>query len=844
VSYTIVVPVQSYAGFQNGLSVTAWAVSRFANGNVPAEGTAFPSGTADATATTSTQGGPGQAVLVVPNNVAYNICVTDGSGVNWWTQTSEAIGGAAGSAVQSITSSDGSITIGGTSTAPTVALPAAGTAGTYGDSSHTLTITTDAKGRVTAVTANGVSITHSAITDWATALSSALTGYFNTAGSGLSSSGSTVSLPAVGIAGTSGDASHTLAVTVDGYGRVTGITVNTIAIAQSQVTGLTAALATIPNTYVSTFNTRSGAVTLTKADVTGTGLTYSDVGADASGAASAAQTAAQTYADRYAGSAAGTASRPLAATDASVTNSRTPTSHASTHASAGSDPVTIAESQVTNLTTDLAAKAPLASPAFTGTPTAPTPTAGDNSTKLATSAYVDALQLGGLFFNVKAYGAKGDNSTDDTSAINSAIAALISAGGGILYFPAGAYLISAALTTITVACVIEGAGGVAQGASPFYTTSAIVLKNAANCDMLTLAAQGIVVRDLGFFGNNTQQTAASNGIVASTSTKAAYCIIERCWISNFYTDGIVHQLPGGSGSLQWIITDTQVRSCGQYGLNQSSGADSVISNCQFANNNASGCFLAGSITLTDVHNWGNGGGALYTTTVTASSSGNTVTVASVTGIAAGQPFNDTSTPTTAATVLSVNAGTKVVTLTNAVTVTNGNTVTFGTTPPHLDGFYVSGGFTRFTNCESETNVGRGWQLRGNGVQIVGCTAWSNSLNGVYAFNGHDHLISGCKFYNNGTSNVGGQTNAGVELDTCTACTTTGNTFFDTRTTGYGSAGVGMTQSYGYYEVGNTCVGCVFIGNASRSTDHKTGNWIIGASATPTIPSTPANYNAG
>jgi uncharacterized coiled-coil protein SlyX len=36
------------------------------------------------------------------------------------------------------------------------------------------------------------------------------------------------------------------------------------------------------------------------------------------------------------------------------------------------------------------AKANIASPAFTGTPTAPTPTLGDNSTKLATTAYVDA----------------------------------------------------------------------------------------------------------------------------------------------------------------------------------------------------------------------------------------------------------------------------------------------------------------------------------------------------------------------------------------------------------------------------------------------------------------------
>lgn len=50
----------------------------------------------------------------------------------------------------------------------------------------------------------------------------------------------------------------------------------------------------------------------------------------------------------------------------------------------------IAESQVTNLTTDLAAKAPLASPTFTGTPAAPTPATADNSTKIATTAFVQA----------------------------------------------------------------------------------------------------------------------------------------------------------------------------------------------------------------------------------------------------------------------------------------------------------------------------------------------------------------------------------------------------------------------------------------------------------------------
>jgi len=56
--------------------------------------------------------------------------------------------------------------------------------------------------------------------------------------------------------------------------------------------------------------------------------------------------------------------------------------------SAAFSDIQINESQVTNLTTHLDAKAPLASPALTGTPTAPTADAGTNNTQIATTAFV------------------------------------------------------------------------------------------------------------------------------------------------------------------------------------------------------------------------------------------------------------------------------------------------------------------------------------------------------------------------------------------------------------------------------------------------------------------------
>lgn len=79
---------------------------------------------------------------------------------------------------------------------------------------------------------------------------------------------------------------------------------------------------------------------------------------------------------------------------------------------------------------------------FNGGATAPTRSLGDNTTNVATTAFVNrALSC----LNITSYGGVGDNSTDNVAALNAAIAALTGTGGCI-YFPAGTYSFSAGVT--------------------------------------------------------------------------------------------------------------------------------------------------------------------------------------------------------------------------------------------------------------------------------------------------------------------------------------------------------------------------------------------------------------
>lgn len=113
------------------------------------------------------------------------------------------------------------------------------------------------------------------------------------------------------------------------------------------------------------------------------GAAVSAASADATSKANAAQSAAETTAataltahelDTTNVHGIADTSALVLTNDARLTDARTPTAHAASHASGGSDAITVAQSQVTDLASDLAEKAPLASPTFTGSVGLATPT--------------------------------------------------------------------------------------------------------------------------------------------------------------------------------------------------------------------------------------------------------------------------------------------------------------------------------------------------------------------------------------------------------------------------------------------------------------------------------------
>lgn len=143
--------------------------------------------------------------------------------------------------------------------------------------------------------------------------------------------------------------------------------------------------------------------------------------------------------------------------------------------------------------------------------------------------------------NVFSYGATGNGSTDDTAAIQAAINAVNAAGGGVVAFPAGTYLVGSLTGYPNVALL--GAG----------RESAILKANANSINILTVTgtatdsayevAHASPVVDLGFDANG------HTGCEGIAWIGVAYFTVERCTFDGF-TVGVEFY-----GSLQGRVDD-------------------------------------------------------------------------------------------------------------------------------------------------------------------------------------------------------------------------------------------------------------------------------------------------
>lgn len=139
-----------------------------------------------------------------------------------------------------------------------------------------------------------------------------------------------------------------------------------------------------------------------------------------------------------------------------------------------------------------------------------------------TNAQINKQTWGGILYNVKAYGAKGDGLTDDTVAIQSAINAA-AVNGGDTFFPSGTYVASG----ITLKSQVNLVG--------VKKVSALKLKNGSTSPLITgNNVSDFSITNLVLDGNKAGQTNASGLDVVSLSS-CQNSIIASCEIKNGYS---------------------------------------------------------------------------------------------------------------------------------------------------------------------------------------------------------------------------------------------------------------------------------------------------------------------
>lgn len=185
-----------------------------------------------------------------------------------------------------------------------------------------------------------------------------------------------------------------------------------------------------------------------------------------------------------------------------------------------------------------------------------------------------------LWVSVKdaAYGATGNGTTDDAAAVQAALDAVNTAGGGTVYLPAGTYLVGTTLVLYSKV-TMRGAG---------IDATTIKLKNGTNADLIRtyqfstftgtapanpLAPYHFALRDLTLDGNKANNTSGWPLRIYGRAYRV--CNIE---VVNGASGGAWTEWGTGGGDMESRWQDFSIRDCTDVGLDYRGPHDSLFIN--------------------------------------------------------------------------------------------------------------------------------------------------------------------------------------------------------------------------------------------------------------------------
>jgi hypothetical protein len=168
------------------------------------------------------------------------------------------------------------------------------------------------------------------------------------------------------------------------------------------------------------------------------------------------------------------------------------------------------------------------------------------------------------WINVRNLGAIGNGIADDTAAINSAIAAFNSATNGVLYFPAGNYLVTGALTAITANGIIQGDGPtnlLNQAFAHPGSKGSQVSCNVQNTTVFTINSQQATMRDMSVANIAAGTPASGAGVLVTHASDDGNTVNQY----NMTVHGFWNCIDRSAGST-WVIDSCIVSAFANWGI--------------------------------------------------------------------------------------------------------------------------------------------------------------------------------------------------------------------------------------------------------------------------------------